>query len=353
MATKKKHVTTQLTSFSEVLKHFQDESTPFSPTYLHSFSDIGTEDLKRLEAVWPTISQQRRLALLEDLEELFDSDTVLSFEDVALMALTDAYGPVRVVAIRLLSEVDRAGFGLALATMMDTDNEEDVRAAAASGLGRYVELHELDEVPGEIGAALVSALIDKVNSPDGRVVRCAALESLGWSSHPDVPALVTTAFESGDEQWMASAVYAMGVSNSEQWESHVLKALRSPAARVKTEAVAACGKLRIEDARKPLFELFEKSKETDPLHDEILIALAQIGGEGVRALLEEEREAAIDEDQVEFLDDLLEELEFIEDSGSYQMFDFDDETGDLEDESDDQDEEAEDDDDEEVTRSEE
>jgi len=55
--------------FNEVVSALLDNNTPFSPTYLHRFSDITPEDLAELKKVWPQVNPDRRAAVLEDLEE--------------------------------------------------------------------------------------------------------------------------------------------------------------------------------------------------------------------------------------------------------------------------------------------
>ena len=72
--------------FSEVMAALLDNSRPFPPTYLYELSDLGESDLVTLKRHWAEIPARRRVALLEDLANLQESNDVLSFERVAVHA---------------------------------------------------------------------------------------------------------------------------------------------------------------------------------------------------------------------------------------------------------------------------
>ncbi|MFN2150842.1 MAG: hypothetical protein ACK2T5_04535, partial [Anaerolineales bacterium] len=64
--------------FQEVLDALLDTETPFQPRYLYRFSDLESADLADLKTIWGQIPTWRRKALLEDLEQLFGDDYLLS-----------------------------------------------------------------------------------------------------------------------------------------------------------------------------------------------------------------------------------------------------------------------------------
>ena len=69
-------------TFKEVIAALLDNNRPFSPRYLHQFSDINSNDLDALKKIWLQIEINRRVALLEDLEELSEmSDRLLVMYD--------------------------------------------------------------------------------------------------------------------------------------------------------------------------------------------------------------------------------------------------------------------------------
>jgi len=91
------------TSFQSVLDALLSDRKEFPRRYLQEFSDIGALELKTLLDVWPQVKPGRKLTLLEELDALAETDTLVSFDDVARAFLTDPEPDVRTRAIRLLS----------------------------------------------------------------------------------------------------------------------------------------------------------------------------------------------------------------------------------------------------------
>jgi len=93
---------------------------------------------------------------------------------------------------------------------------------------------------------------------------------------------------------------------------------------VQTGSVRAAGNLELAQASAPLLALLEIREDLD---DEVYAAtiwsLSQIGGENVRETLEQLAETIEDEDEQEYIERALENLEFTEDFGILDMFDFD------------------------------
>ena len=76
------------TSFQSVLDALLSDRKEFPRRYLQEFSDIGTLELKTLLDVWPQVKPSRKLTLLEELDALAETDTLVSFDDVARALLT-------------------------------------------------------------------------------------------------------------------------------------------------------------------------------------------------------------------------------------------------------------------------
>ncbi len=310
--------------FDMVIKALLDESKPFPPTYLHRFSDINQHDLNELRKIWLEVNPARRQALLEDLEDLAETDTLVSFDDLAIFALQDPDPLARTTAVRLLWEDQDLKLVPIFTRMMNTDPEAAVRAAAASALGLFIYLGELEEIPTEVLKELEESLLAAATGPDEPVVRRRAIEALGYSSREEVPALIQAGFESTDPDWLSSVLFAMGRSADPRWETAIMKSFDHPDVPVRVEAIRAAGQLELAAARLPLMDLLDDLEELD---DEIMAAaiwsLSQIGGEGVRERLEELADATEDEDEAEYISLALDNLSFTEDFGVFEMFDFD------------------------------
>jgi HEAT repeat protein len=309
-------------SLGQVLATLLDDQNIFPPAYLRHFSDLEGADLESLRSVWLQVKAHRRLALLEDLEELAEVDTLVSFDQVARMALADDDPRVRTVAVRLLWEDEDHRLAPTFIKMMHEDPDADVRAAAASALGLFVYLGELEEIPEDVLHQVEESLLQVQAGQDEPLIRRRALEALGFSGRLEVPGLIRAAYNSSDTDWMASSLFAIGRSADNAWEPEVLRALRYPKANVQLEAVRAAGALELEKSRRALLDLLEEEAQDSDIRAAIFWSLSQIGGEEVRETLETILEETEDEEEAEIIEDALDNLSFTEDVGLYGLFDF-------------------------------
>lgn len=307
--------------FQAVLDALMDMERPFPPVYLHRFSDISPTDLSDLKGIWGQVPLARRRALMEDLEELAEADTIVSFDDLARFALQDEDSMVRVLAIRLLWEIEDRRLAPIFIQMMENDSDHQVRAAAANALGQFVYLGELEEIPEPVFRQVEDSLLRVISGEDAPTVRRNALESMGYSSRPEVPALLEEAYQRGNIEWLASSLYAMGRSADDRWSAEVIRMLDHDLSPIREEAARAAGELELKDARDDLLRMAREDEE------EVQIAaiwsLSQIGGEQVRETLEELLEAAEDEEQAEIIENALDNLTFNEDMGFFDIMDID------------------------------
>ncbi|PIZ46541.1 MAG: hypothetical protein COY42_10485, partial [Armatimonadetes bacterium CG_4_10_14_0_8_um_filter_66_14] len=153
------------------------------------FSDIEPGQLKLLLEAWPQVSPARQLALLADLEELAEEDTLLYFDDLARPLLKDPEPQVRIQALRLLWECEDARLVPTFLEILTEDSDSNVRAAAATALGMFVYLGEIEEIAEQTLHKVEDSLLAIIHSDEATLVRRRALEALGWSSRPEVSAL--------------------------------------------------------------------------------------------------------------------------------------------------------------------
>jgi hypothetical protein len=309
-------------SIQQVLAALLDDQNIFPAIYLHHFSDLDGPDMEALRALWPQVSSQRRFSLIGDLEDLAESDTLVSFDNVARMALSDEDPRVRTVAIRLLWENKDARLASSYIEMLHKDPDANVRAAAATGLGSYVYLGEVEEIASELHHKIENHLMEVLSGDDQPLVRRRALEALGFSSRKEVPELIRSAYNSGDNDWVISALYAMGRSADPAWAPEVNQMLRHPMTSVQSEAVRAAGELGLESSRRTLIKLLDDELQDEEVRTAAIWSLSQIGGEEVRETLEMILEETEDEDDIEILENALDNLSFTEDVGLYGLFDF-------------------------------
>lgn len=319
--------------FQELLDAMGDLETPFHPRYLYRLSDLDLAEVAQLEELWPRLPLWRRKALLEDLEELGAADLVLSFEAVCRHALQDEHAEVRRLAISILDDYQVEDLIPRLLDIVSTDEHSAVRAQAARALGSFVYLGEIDDLPQEVTSQIEDRLFQAIeNDPVGEV-RQRALESLGYSSREELPELIAQAFASGEKEWMASALLAMGRSVDPRWEDRVLNSLGDKWPRLREESARAAGELELSEAVESLIELLDDTEKSVRLAASW--SLSQIGGEGVQEALEQLLEDADDDEEINLLENALDNLAFTEEVQLLPLFDFSETDSEYEPDSDD------------------
>jgi HEAT repeat protein len=324
---------TQNAPFLTVVDALLDESKPFPARYLQLFSDLEPVDLKKLIKAWPQVSPRRKHTLLEDLEDLAEADTLTSFDDLARSLLTDTDPQVRTRAIRLLWECEDVKLIPVFINILNNDEDIGVQAAAANALGKFVYMGELDKIPAELHHNIEDQLLAATMSSKETLVRRRALESLGYSGREEVVPLIEAAYREKNPDWKVSALWAMGRSSDDRWRKQVLSQLHSPNEDVRSEAIHAAGELELESARPVLLDNLEDEEDLE-VRRELIWALSRIGGEGVRAKLEELHEIEEDDEETEFIEEALDALSFTEDMGNFSLFDVDPEVDFIEEEPD-------------------
>jgi HEAT repeat protein len=310
------------TSFQNVLDALLSDRKSLPRSYLQEFSDIGALELKTLLDVWPRVKPSRKLTLLEELAALAEADTLVSFDDFARALLTDEDAQVRTRAIRLLDECEDLKIVPSYLDMLRNDSDVGVRIEAANALNLFVDLGELEEIPESIYHQVEDALLASTTSEDDARVRRAALESLGYSSRPEVATLIESAFHREDPAWQTSALVAMGRSADERWDDQVTRSLINENDRIREAAVRAAGLLSLQSARPVLLKMLGEEEDAEILSAAIW-SLSQIGGEDVRTYLENLLDQLEDDDQIAFLEEALDNLAFTEDLDRFDLLAFD------------------------------
>jgi HEAT repeat protein len=307
--------------FKTVLEALLDNSRTFPARYLNQFSDLNPTDLRALLKTWPQVAPRRKLALLEDLEDLAEADTLTSFDDLARPLLLDPDPQVRALAVRLLWECEDAKLVPVYLEMLNQDEDPAARAAAANALGLFVYLGELEKIPADLYHQVEDDLLEAAASAPEVLIRRRALESLGASSRDEVPPLIEAAYHEKNPDWVVSAIHAMGRSADKRWEKQVLSNLRNPIEEIRFEAIHAAGELELKSARPVLLDALEDEEDLEGRR-ELIWALSKIGGEGVRNRLEELLDVEPDDEEAEFIEEALDNLAFNEDTGMFELFDF-------------------------------
>jgi len=318
--------------FTTILEHLRDTHKPLPAIDLFHFSNLSKNNLAALEEVWPGLPVERRRGVMHDLNELGEANFEVSFEDVFRMGLEDEDAEVRATAINSLWEAEEPDLIAPFIEFLQRDPDAGVRAAAASALGRFVYLGEIEELPEPQFHRIEDMLLETVQGNDDFEVRRRALEAVAYSSRPEIAPLIAKAYADPETKWRVSAVFAMGrTADSDDWGAQVCAELHNTAPEIRFEAARAAGELELEDAAPALVELL---MDVDAQVREAAIwSLSQVGGpEARRALNRLLRKA--DEDELDFIQDALENLDFTEEMQDFSRIIFDEEGDELDDEDD-------------------
>lgn len=309
-------------AFATVLQALKNNDANFPARFLKEFSDIPPADLEALKKSWPQVSLSRKRDLLRNLNNAFRDDNLLSYDDVARAFLDDPDALVRSQAIRLLEETGDVRLLPRLIALASTDPDVDVRTEAATALGQFVQMGELEQTPAELKKQVEDVLLHSVREGQNAHLQRAALESLGYSSRAEVPALIEAAFERPDTHWTASALLAASHSADARWQDQVLIGITHEDSQIRLLAVRAAGELELKAARPLLLSMLEEEDD-----DEVLAAgiwsLSQIGGEDVRTYLETLLDRAEDDEQIGFIEDAITNLSFTEDMEDFGLMAYD------------------------------
>ena len=306
--------------FNRLIEALLDVETPFHPRFLYRLSDLTAAELDLLKKYWSQVPLWRRQALMEDLEELSASDLLLSFEAISRHASADEDPRVRMLAIRILSEFELEDLIPEYLRLLEVDTDPKTRAEIATALGRFVYLGEIDEIDEAVAREIEGKLLQVFQHDPDTLVRRRALEALSFSSRPEVEPLIEQAYESGEKDWMVTALFAMGRSMGERWVPVVLENLSNKIPAIRGEAARAAGELEISEANPYLFEMLEDPDEF--VRSAAIWSLSQIGGEGVQDALTSMLDETEDEDEADLLESALDNLAFTEGMPAFSLFDF-------------------------------
>jgi HEAT repeat protein len=306
--------------FQTLVDALLDADSPFDPRYLHHLSDLEGEDLQLFQKMWPQVSLSRRQALLEDLNDLGAADDLLSFENIGRSTIKDADAQVRTSAVQLLWEFEDRDLIPIFIDLMDSDPVAEVRAAAATGLGLFVYHGELDQLPKQQVGEIEFALLEAIEKDHSELVQCRALESVSFSSRPEVTDQIDKAFTSGGHEKMASALIAMGRSMDPRWQKIIMQMLDSQIPALRAEAARAAGEIGIEDSVSSLVDLLDDSEQN--VRYAAIWSLSEIGGDQARDTLAQLFEETEEDQEADFIESALDNVAFTDGMQPFSLLDF-------------------------------
>ena len=254
--------------------------------HLFVLSRMTNKTLEIFKTVWPTIATQRRRDIMQELTEIAETNFEVDFDPVFLLGMADDDAQIRATAVKSLWEYEHASLIRPLIHLLKTDEVATVREAAASTLGKFVYLRELEEMdPAEADLAEEALLLTIYEASEDLHVRRRALEAVSFSGDPRITPIIESAYYSDEEKMQVSAIFAMGRNADARWLPRVIEELNNPHSEIRFEACRACGELEARDAVGQLIEIIDQDPDIE-VQQMAIWALGRIGGSTAREALE-------------------------------------------------------------------
>lgn len=316
----------------QLMRLLADVETPLSVAQLYRLSDLSEQELARFQHAWPQVPIERRRQIVGFLIEIAESNFEVDFEPIFCVCIGDADEEVRARSMEGLWESEEPSLIEPLLEMAQNDPAVRARAAAASALGRFVLLGELDRLSSQRQATIEDTLLTLIRSTEESLeVRRRAVEALAYSGRRQVRSVIENAYYHEARVMRVAAVFAMGRSLDPYWEPLLLDELRSDDPELRYEAACACGKLELASAIPRLAKLL--TDEDREVQEACIRALGQIGGQKARQILEARCEAVDQDDEAlrEAIEKALSELALVSGAVQFPLYEYDmdteDETG--------------------------
>jgi HEAT repeat protein len=292
------------TTFERTLRRALDPQREPDAGLIGGLSGATAADAKMLLVIWATSEPERRRWLASQLLASTEADFRVDFKALFLALLTDPDPEVRATAIEGLWEATDLALMERFATILQSDEDDRVRARAAMALGSFIERGQLGRIDPRLVQGPLDTLLEAACDEGEEVtVRRRAIESAGYAEDEAVAAAIEDAMVSSERALRAGAVRAMGNSADDVWSDSVLSELRGTDPEIVFEAARAAGELLLSEAVPDLIELADGLDRE--IQMEAIWALGEIGGTRARRALERLMSSGPDEDLEEALEDAL------------------------------------------------
>lgn len=295
-------------SFQSVLQKLTEGDRKLSNSEIAVLSLARPEDQALFKGCWPDVAAEVKAGLLGRMEELAEDDATLDFSALYRVMLADDLPAVRAAALRGLWEAEDPTLIRKFIPVMRSDPDAGVRAAAAEALGKFAMLAEHGKLRPEAEELLAASLLGVfADAGEETVVRRRALEAAAYLSRHEVRQAITDAYDSGDPELRAAALFAAGRNLDSTWLDTLLDETTSELPEIRYEAAAALGEYEDQRAVPCLIRLTADCDAEVRLA--AVTALGKVGGKMAKAHLEEltrSEDEALREMAAEALEDLAE-----------------------------------------------
>lgn len=266
-----------------------DKAGPVQHSFLAAVSGLERAEAARMPLLLAAFSTERQREVLAALVSAAERDFELEYGLIYRAFLTHDDAVMRRLSVEGLFEDTRLDLIKPLLRLLAEDPDQQVRAAVASALGRFVYAAEVEELPASHGSAIRKALERCFLEREASVeVARRALESLAFINDQSVTRYIDRAYSADEPEMRASAVFAMSRNADPRWADTVLAELYSDDPAMRYEAARACGELQLREAVETLARMI--GEQDVEIRYMAVQALGQIGGKEARQVLERHAE---------------------------------------------------------------
>jgi HEAT repeat protein len=317
-------MTTGSEDLGQLLEELGEHSgaLPFSKLYV--LSDLAGPRLASFQTAFDAYPAAQRRRLVQALVQLAEASFEVNFHAIFRHCLGDSSEEVRAAAIEGLWEDEDVALIGPMLSMLRADPSAQVRAAAASALGRYVLAGELEKIDPPIQVRITAELLTSIHlKGESDAVRRRAIEAVSYSCTPEVFEVLETAYFHEDEEMRLSAIVGMGRTCDRRWIPILLAELESDSPAIRYEAALASGHLMMGEAVPTLAELLDDADAQ--VRGAAIWALGQIGGDQAKQVLLDALEDTDDDTEVA-IEEALAEQALLEGDLDFALYDFDEDS---------------------------
>lgn len=264
-------------SLEQYLQELAHSEGPIVYADIMELSGLGDEEMEEFSRWWPDIPEDKRRSLVERLATVSEDNAEMDFNSVLRYCLEDEDHLVREHAVTGLWESDDRNLVAPLMALLKSDPSDQVRAVAATALGKFGALAQDGKLLPRYGERIKELLLEVLEGDEASSdVRRRALEAAAAFNTPRISELINEAYDSAELNVRTSALYAMGKTCDPEWLSTLLEAIEDVDPAIRYEAAVACGELGEGDAVPHLITLVQDEDLQVQLSS--IHALGVIGG---------------------------------------------------------------------------
>jgi hypothetical protein len=252
------------------------------PELIGALSHLLSTDLEAVAKAWRSLSVERRLEILTQLNQSERQNARQDFNAIYGVAIADAEPRVRRLAIDSIVTENGPMHLERLVSLSTDDPDPYVREAAVVRMAPFALMAELGELPEPWADRLRDLLLGIHEDDDAPIgVRREALASVGYLDSLAVERAIEVGFE--EDAFQLWAMRAMGRTANPDWLDTLTDEAAHPDPAVRQEVARAIGELADERGTGTVADLVDDAELEVRLA--AIKSLGQIGGDEARETL--------------------------------------------------------------------